>query len=116
VNGKGRQDEIWAVLAAIAERQNRAEARWEEWRHTAENLMKTFSERADTAEDLLKTVTAKIVDLTERADVTQRILEEFARGIVDLRERDDRLTRHLEVLASICDDLIRNKQDRKKRT
>jgi len=109
VNGNGRQDEIWAVLAAITERQNRMDARmeaqqahWEEWRHTAEDLMKTLSYKA--------------VDLTKRADVTEHILEELAHKIVELNERDDRLTRHLEVLSTICDDLIRDKQDRKKRT
>jgi len=108
VNGNGRQDEIWAVLAAITERQNRMDARmeaqqahWEEWRHTAEDLMKTLSYKA--------------VDLTKRADVTEHILEELAHKIVELNERDNRLTRHLEVLSTICDDLIRDKQDRKKR-
>lgn len=43
------------------------------------------------------------------------ILAEHDRRMAEHDERMDRVGRHLEVLANICDDVIRNKADRKKR-
>ena len=42
------------------------------------------------------------------------MLAEHDRILAGHDERMDRVGRHLEVLANICDDLIRNKADRKR--
>jgi hypothetical protein len=44
------------------------------------------------------------------------MLAEHDRRMTEIDERLDRVGRHLEVLSDICDGLIRNKQDKKKRS
>ena len=62
--------------------------------------------------DDIHEILRKIADRQDRQDA---ILARHAEILAEHDERMDRVGRHLEVLATICDDLIRHKADRKKR-
>jgi hypothetical protein len=45
----------------------------------------------------------------------EKILLKHSEILAEHDERMDRVGRHLEVLANVCDDLVRNKADKKRR-
>jgi hypothetical protein len=73
----------------------------------------------DSLDDIRELLKEIVIIQGQQASMLLRhseILAEHDARMAEHDERMERVGRHLEVLATISDDLIRNKADRKKRT
>lgn len=100
-NGHNELSDIRAVLAEIAARQARHEHMLEQHGRFLEQHGRLFDQHG-----------AAMTAIDARLDHVGTLLDRFA---AESGERMGRVERHLEVLADICDGLIRNKQDKKRK-